>query len=120
MKVYLAGPMRGYPEYNFPRFREAAAQLREMGYDVLSPAELDEELDGFDGTTEWQGTIKEAMKRDLPSVLSCDAVVLLEGWQNSQGAKLEAHVAKVVGMPIGDIDNVLRGTTFITEGSPLV
>ncbi len=116
MKVYLAGPMRGYDEYNFPRFREAAAQLREAGYEVLSPAEMDEELDGFDGTTEWTSTIKEAMMRDLPAVLSCDAVVVLEGWEKSQGATIETSVAKMVGMPIGDIESVLRGTRLVTLG----
>jgi Domain of unknown function (DUF4406) len=32
IKVYLAGPMTGVPEFNFPAFHAAAAKLREEGY----------------------------------------------------------------------------------------
>jgi hypothetical protein len=47
MKVYLAGPMTGYPRWNFDAFDEAARQLRSDGHDVVSPHELDLER-GFD------------------------------------------------------------------------
>lgn len=39
--AYLAGPMRGIPEYNFPAFYAAAAALRAHGLNVWSPAEND-------------------------------------------------------------------------------
>ena len=29
--VYLAGPMTGYPEFNFPAFKAAASDIDEMG-----------------------------------------------------------------------------------------
>ena len=38
--LYIAGPMRGYPDHNFPAFRAAAAALRRAGYGVVNPAEL--------------------------------------------------------------------------------
>ena len=38
-KLYLAGPMRGYPEDNYPHFNEMAAELRKLGYAVFNPAE---------------------------------------------------------------------------------
>lgn len=47
MKLYLGGPMTGYPEFNFPAFHAAAAVLRADGHEVWSPAEFDL-TEGFD------------------------------------------------------------------------
>lgn len=99
--VYLAGPMRGLPEFNFPAFREAAEALRMCGYTVTSPAEMDEELDGFDGTDPDAALPFAAyMARDLPAVCEADAVVVLPGWQKSEGAQLEVYVAEALGLPV--------------------
>ena len=43
MKWYLAGPMSGIPQSNFPAFDAAAKHLRDLGHDIVSPAELDDE-----------------------------------------------------------------------------
>lgn len=41
--VYLSGPMTNLPQFNVPLFDAIAASLREQGWDVISPAELDSE-----------------------------------------------------------------------------
>lgn len=41
MRAYLAGPMSNIPQFNFPAFDDAAADLRARGWDIVSPAELD-------------------------------------------------------------------------------
>lgn len=99
-RVYLAGPMRGIEEYNFPAFHSAAADLRERGYTVWSPAERDEEQDGFDPKTDEAKPMLHYMRHDLPAVLDADLVVVLPGWQNSTGARLEVHVAEQCGIPV--------------------
>ena len=44
MKWYLAGPMSGIPQFNFPLFMKAAQELRDVHeLDIVSPAELDDE-----------------------------------------------------------------------------
>jgi len=107
MNLYLAGPMRGIPEYNFPAFYAAAKVLREAGHVVWSPAEHDVEQDGFNPTTDTAQPMRHYMKRDLPEVLNSDAVVVLPGWENSEGAKLETHVAKMCGIPVHSLDAML-------------
>ena len=107
LRVYLAGPMRGIPEYNFPAFYAAAKALRDIGCEVWSPAENDVEKDGFDPTKDKAQPMCHYMRRDLPAVLNSDAVVVLPGWEKSEGAQLEAHVAKKCGIPIHELDAML-------------
>lgn len=90
MKLYLAGPMRGYPDNNTPAFAAAAAELRAAGHEVWSPHENDPV----------GATMREYMRRDLPALLNQDAIVLLDGWNRSHGACVERHVADVVGLPV--------------------
>ena len=40
MRIYVAGPMTGHPQLNFPAFHTEAARLRALGYEVVNPAEL--------------------------------------------------------------------------------
>lgn len=102
-KVYLAGPMTGYPEHNYPQFKMAAARLREAGIAVVSPAEL------HDGDT--TRPREYYIRRDLLALLESDieAVVVLPGWQESSGAQLELEVAFEVGIPRYSIAKIFDG-----------
>ena len=104
--VYLAGPMRGYNQFNFPAFDSASARLREIGYDVYNPAEIDRAL-GLDETApdaeekfEALGGIEAAMERDFGAILKCDGVVLLPGWERSTGARSEVYIARTTGRAV--------------------
>jgi nucleoside 2-deoxyribosyltransferase len=92
--------MRGYSEYNFPAFYAAAKRLREQGHEVWSPAENDVDQDGFNPKTDQPKTMSHYMARDLPQVCASDAVAMLNGWQDSEGARLEALVARKLGKPV--------------------
>lgn len=89
--IYVAGPMTGLPDFNFPAFHSMSARLRELGFIVLSPAEHNH---GFGKP--WQFYMREA----LSLLLKCDSVIMLEGWNNSKGAKLEWHIAQALQMKI--------------------
>lgn len=99
MKIYLSGPMTGLPEFNYPAFRKAAAALREAGHFVHNPAEFDH--DGpLDGRIE-EFPIREAMAEFCEFICKeADAVVLLDGWESSDGAQVEAMLAKRIGVEL--------------------
>lgn len=105
MKIYIAGPMTGYPEYNFPAFDEAAAHLRSLGHEVFSPADNDRE-NGFDATglegheAEQQGfNLRRALKQDLSWICDhADALAVLHGWHRSKGALTETALATALGL----------------------
>ena len=98
-KAYIAGPMSGIPKFNFPAFEEAAKYIRAThGWHVVSPHELDDPA-----TREWAeasedgqpgGRWGEFLGRDLELIRNggISIIVLLPGWQNSQGARLEASL----------------------------
>jgi len=87
--VYLSGPMTGIEDNNFPAFRDAAEYLRALGYDVVSPAEIQE-----------AGPWELCLRADLRELCTCDAIALMPGWENSKGANLELHVAHRLGMEV--------------------
>jgi hypothetical protein len=108
-KVYLAGPMRGRPSYNFPAFEAATEALRELGYEVISPAEHDLE-EGFDPdlTLEAQDfDLREALTWDLVQLLQSEGVVVLPGWGHSAGALAEVAVARAAGVPVFDLEELV-------------
>lgn len=110
-RVYIAGPMRGLPEFNFPAFDDAAKRLRAQGWDVISPADLDRAAP-HQATTDEEASrecqIHEYMERDLTDTLLTfrkskgDAIAMLPGWENSHGAVTEFMVARWAGLRILD------------------
>jgi hypothetical protein len=98
---YLAGPMRGYEQFNFPAFAAATADLRARGVRVISPAEM-ALAEGFNPQrdTPDRAFIQAACERDVTAVLKADAVVLLPGWEASVGATAEAWLATWRGIPV--------------------
>lgn len=89
MRVYLSGPMTGIPDNNFPAFHAWAARLRAQGFDVVSPAEIQE-----------AGTWEMCLRKDMRELPTCDAIALMPGWERSKGAHLELHVAHRLGMEV--------------------
>ncbi len=104
-RAYLAGQMRGCPEYNFPAFHEATERLRAMNWEVFSPAERDLE-DGFNPLKDKAKDLSYYMAIDLPEVCKSDVVVVLLGWGKSQGARLEVYVACELGKQILDAETL--------------
>ena len=98
--IYLAGPMTGYENFNYPAFNEAAKLLRSHDYTVINPAE------NFDGRTDLPRStyIREAVKQ----VADADMLVLLPGWKNSAGAYLEFQIAIATDIVIANYEDLVR------------
>lgn len=98
-RIYIAGPMRGRPEYNFPAFRTAAELFRRRGWIVVSPVEV-----GllFGNNPEVHGS--EYIREDLIHLARCHAIALLPGWEASTGARCEVAVALTLGLQFFDAE----------------
>jgi len=83
-RVYIAGPMTGLPEFNYPAFNDAADKLRDAGHHVENPAENE-----APPCESWKGYMRNA----IAQLVKCDAVLVLEGWSNSRGANVEMKLA---------------------------
>lgn len=93
MRLYIAGPMSGLPEFNYPAFREAEAVLRALGYAVESPHHNGETDCGTVYSWDWY------MRRAIAQLITCNGVALLPGWEMSRGATLEHLIARGLDMP---------------------
>lgn len=86
-KIYLAGPMTGLPDRNYPLFHRAAAYLRERDHFVYNPAERP-----FDN-------LRSAFAAYSSFILHvADTIVLLPGHMSSIGATAERSLARAVGL----------------------
>ena len=109
MTVYIAGPMTGIKYFNFPAFDYAGVVIRAAGYTPVNPAQLDRQA-GFDAMTlpenfDWYSTpprfdMAACIKRDIDALLKCDAIYLLDGWQQSKGARAEHAIAVWINLLI--------------------
>jgi hypothetical protein len=101
--IYIAGPMTGYENYNFPAFDRAKNHLRMCDYETIhSPADMDREL-GIEPDT--NGDIENfdyraAIKRCCKAVCESDAIYMLSGWELSKGARMEHSLALCLDLEI--------------------
>jgi hypothetical protein len=105
--VYILGPMRGIPFYNFEAFDTERTHLCLEGHTVFSPADIDRKF-GFDAfnlppDSDWNSIpagldLKEIIRRDIEAVQKCTAFVCLDGWEKSSGAKAEKALCDWLGL----------------------
>lgn len=90
-RVYISGPITGIEQLNRPAFEQAAIKLQAAGLTAVNPHD--------NGQPEW-APWQTHMRADLKILVDCDALVLLQGWEKSKGAKLERLVAVGLGLRV--------------------
>ena len=122
MKFYVARPMRGYPEFNFPAFARVTKALRSQGHEVFNPAERDNEKHGTDiskgnetgdeklAAAQHGFSLREALSADCQWICEhAEGVVLLPGWKESKGAVAESALGTALGLEIYELTSDVVG-----------
>lgn len=109
-RIYVAGPMSGIKDLNFPAFHAETARLRSLGYEVVNPAEIntDTVLD-FNDKLMFASHWVRCMRKDIAQLVTCDAVALLPGWETSKGATIEQRLASDLHMFVVVADQIEVG-----------
>lgn len=95
-RVYIAGPMTGLPEHNYPAFNDLEDWLLNDGLGFFERLGVCNPARNFGGDTTRE--FREYMREDLGMLATCDGIVLLPGWADSRGAKLEVSVGQALGL----------------------
>lgn len=113
---YICGPMRGLPFFNFPAFDGARDYGKSLGYNIISPADLDREcgIDPIKDPASPQraeaspNTLHNIVARDVDVLLNRlkktrgDGLALLPGWEHSVGGMAEVRLAYWLGLKFVD------------------
>ena len=95
MKVYISGPMTGIPDNNRDEFSRMASLLQAKGHEPVNPHDIAVEVNARIKDPKYL----DYLKADLSVLMTCDAYVLLDGWGDSRGARIEKSHADDVGIP---------------------
>lgn len=92
MRIYISGAITGTEDFR-ERFLEAEKELIAVGHDTVNPARLNDIMPK-DATNE------EYMRISFELLGICDAIYMIDGWENSKGANQEYGFAKGKGIEI--------------------
>ena len=95
--IYLSGKMSGLEKSVYEKnFQQAELFYRACGYDVVNPCNLSAIVLERKPNADYE----DFMKEDLKALSGCTHIAMLEGWQNSPGARREKAEAKRLGLEI--------------------
>lgn len=84
-RVYLSLPISGLPIEDVEnRLADAKKTFKMIGKEVVSPLENGLPMDS---------SYEDHMKRDLELLSECDAICMMQGWENSKGCRIEFEEA---------------------------
>ena len=92
MKIYISGKISGTDlTETRKRFAAVAKAMKRIGVEPVNPLE-----NGLSEHDTWEAHII----KDIADLLHCNAIYMLQGWQESKGARIEHYIATEIGIPI--------------------
>ena len=92
MKIYISGKISGTDlTETRTRFAAVAKATKRLGYEPVNPLE-----NGLSEYDTWEAHIV----KDIADLLQCKAIYMLQGWQESKGARIEHYIATEIGLSI--------------------
>lgn len=130
MRIYISGPMRNRPFYNFEEFDQATRVLQKLGHKPWSPADGDRAL-GFDALkcdipgiergcipdgASGLPPLKDLVLLDTVHLIASDGLVTLRDWWTSVGARAEYALGCFLGLQIFRIEYSCAGQAYLMPG----
>ncbi len=90
--IYIAGKVSGLPiERVIKKFANAQSEIEDLEFKAINPIAV---------VNDWQCDWHTAMKLCIKALMDCDAIVVLDDYQTSDGAKIELELCKRLGITI--------------------
>lgn len=97
MRVYLSGKITGREKIDYEmQFARAESFYKSGGFEVVNPVKISEAILKQNPDAKWE----DFMEKDLEVLKTCTHIALLEGWEQSKGAKIEKAEAEKLGIEI--------------------
>jgi hypothetical protein len=93
--IYISGKYSGDIETNIRKAREAAIKVWEAGFTALTP-----HLNTIHFEQDCKCRYEDYINGDLALLTNCDAILMLDNWEESQGAKIERQYAVERCIPV--------------------
>lgn len=93
--IYVAGPIGRTTDFH-ERFAQGSLEVRLLGHDPVNPLEVNP---GVSADPSPEGWLK-VIRADIHTLIECDGLYALRGWENSKGARLEHLIADGLGLEI--------------------
>ena len=108
MTAFISGPITNRIDTYQHAFADAQMVLEFLGYKVLNPSWLPKGL-----------KIEDYVKIDNAMLECSDVIVLLPGWENSEGSRKEVELAKSLGIQIiayGVVKDLVKKEGMFRDG----
>lgn len=92
LRIFLSGPMTGHENFNFDKFNFIENVLKQYGVDVVNPVHICKKYKKEHVLSD-KAVFDKMVAEQQEAEKTCNAIMLLHGWQNSKGVKLELKTA---------------------------